>query len=95
MTERVEKRHFRRVYPLDAHELTEEQIAEAEELNNRGKDLFRGAQVGQAKDAFQQAIGTNFLYVAGAGYWAGLSEGTIKGVYLWPNIVAMAISGHR
>jgi len=44
--------------------------------------------------AFEHAIGTDFLYVAGAGYWAGLSEGTFNGVYLWPNIVAMAITGH-
>jgi basic amino acid/polyamine antiporter, APA family len=44
--------------------------------------------------AFEHAIGTDFLYVAGAGYWAGLSEGTFNGVYLWPNIVAMAIAGH-
>ena len=44
--------------------------------------------------AFEHAIGTDFLYVAGAGYWAGLAEGTFNGVYLWPNIVAMAIAGH-
>ncbi len=44
--------------------------------------------------AFEHAIGTDFLYIAGAGYWAGLSEGTFNGVYLWPNIVAMAIAGH-
>ena len=34
------------------------------------------------------------LLVVGAGYFAGLSEGTFNGVYLWPNIVAMAISGN-
>ncbi len=44
--------------------------------------------------AFEHAIGTDFLYVAGAGFWAGLSEGTFNGVYLWPNIVAMAIAQH-
>ena len=44
--------------------------------------------------AFEHAIGTDFLYVAGAGYWSGLSEGTFNGVYLWPNIVAMAIAQH-
>jgi basic amino acid/polyamine antiporter, APA family len=44
--------------------------------------------------AFQRAIGTDFLYVAGAGYWAGLSEGTFNGVFLWPNIVAMALANH-
>jgi basic amino acid/polyamine antiporter, APA family len=43
--------------------------------------------------AFEHAIGNDFLYIVGAGYFAGLSEGTFNGVYLWPNIVAMAISG--
>ncbi len=44
--------------------------------------------------AFERAIGTDFLYVAGAGYWSGLAEGTFNGVYLFPNIVAMAIAQH-
>ena len=41
--------------------------------------------------AFQGAIGTDFLQVAGAGYWSGLPQGTFNGVYLFPNIIAMAI----
>jgi amino acid transporter len=43
--------------------------------------------------AFEHAIGTQFLYVAGAGYWSGLDAGKFNGVYLWPNIVAMALAG--
>jgi len=43
--------------------------------------------------AFEHAIGTDFLYVAGAGYWSGLAEGKFNGVFLWPNIVAMALAG--
>ena len=43
--------------------------------------------------AFEKAIGTEFLYVAGAGYWAGLAEGKFNGVFLWPNILAMALAG--
>jgi amino acid transporter len=42
--------------------------------------------------AFEKAIGTEFLYVAGAGYWAGLAEGKFNGAFLWPNIVAMALA---
>jgi len=42
--------------------------------------------------AFQRAIGTEFLYTAGAGYWLGLPEATFQGAYLWPNIVAIAIA---
>jgi len=44
--------------------------------------------------AFEHAIGTDFLYVAGAGYWAGLEEGKFNGVFLWPNIVANALAGN-
>ena len=40
-------------------EVTEEQIAQAEEANNRGKELFRSAQVSQAKGEFERAIGLN------------------------------------
>jgi amino acid transporter len=43
--------------------------------------------------AFEHAIGIDFLYVAGAGYWAGLEQGKFNGVFLWPNIVAMALAG--
>src|SRR5215470_16472180 len=42
--------------------------------------------------AFEHAIGTDFLNIAGQGYMAALPEGTINGVYLWPSIVAIAIS---
>ena len=44
--------------------------------------------------AFEHAIGTEFLYVAGAGYWAGLDAGKFNGVFLWPNIVANALAGN-
>ncbi len=43
--------------------------------------------------AFEHAIGPDFLAVAGAGYWAGLSQGTFNGIYLWPSIISMAVSG--
>jgi amino acid transporter len=40
----------------------------------------------------QQAVGPEFLYVAGSGYWSGVSEATLAGSYLWPNILATAIA---
>jgi len=43
--------------------------------------------------AFEHSIGTEFLYVVGAGYWAALDAGKFNGVFLWPNIVAMALAG--
>jgi amino acid transporter len=42
--------------------------------------------------ALERAVGTDFLYVAGAGYWAGLEEATISGFWLWPNMIAVALS---
>jgi basic amino acid/polyamine antiporter, APA family len=42
--------------------------------------------------AFQGALGTQFLYVAGAGYWSGVSEANIAGFNLWPPILAVALT---
>jgi len=42
--------------------------------------------------ALQRAAGKEFLYVAGAGYWSGVSEATISGFWLWPNIIAVALT---
>ena len=41
----------------------------------------------------QKAIGTQFLYVAGAGYWSGVGEANIAGFNLWPPILAVALTG--
>ena len=43
--------------------------------------------------AFQRVGGTEFLYIAGAGYGAGIKEATINGFWLWPNILAVALTG--
>lgn len=43
--------------------------------------------------AFERALGPQFLAVAGAGYWLGIPEATISGFWLWPNIVAVAMTG--
>jgi basic amino acid/polyamine antiporter, APA family len=39
----------------------------------------------------ERAIGTEFLQVAGAGYW-GTADVSLAGSYLWPNIIATAIA---
>jgi APA family basic amino acid/polyamine antiporter len=36
--------------------------------------------------------GEEFLYVSGAGYWAGVEEAKISGFWLWPNILAVALT---
>ena len=42
----------------------------------------------------ERAVGTEFLYVAGAGYWSLVGEASLAGSYLWPNIIATAIANN-
>jgi len=42
----------------------------------------------------ENTVGSEFLYVAGAGYWSGVGEATLAGSYLWPNIIATALANH-
>src|SRR5258707_9590059 len=39
----------------------------------------------------ERVAGSDFLYVAGAGYWSAISQATINGFYLWPPIIAVAL----
>jgi amino acid transporter len=58
-----------------------------------GSLIVTGLLLAALAYAFEHVIGKNFLYVVGAGYWAGLDAGKFNGVFLWPNIVAMALAG--
>ena len=40
----------------------------------------------------ERVAGSEFLYVAGAGYWSLIGEAKINGFYLWPNIIAVAFT---
>jgi len=40
----------------------------------------------------QRVAGTEFLYVAGAGYWSLIGEANISGFNLWPPILAVALT---
>jgi amino acid transporter len=42
--------------------------------------------------AFERVGGSEFLSVAGAGYWNGVGEATINGFWLWPNMLAVAMA---
>ncbi|MGA2110991.1 MAG: APC family permease [Anaerolineales bacterium] len=42
--------------------------------------------------ALERVAGDPFLYVAGAGEWSGVSAATINGVFLWPPILAVAMT---
>ena len=41
----------------------------------------------------EKVIGSEFLYVAGAGYWSLIPEANIAGFNLWPPILAVALTG--
>src|SRR5262249_31920610 len=58
-----------------------------------GSLIVTGLLLAALAYAFEHAVGTNFLYVVGAGYSAGLEAGKFNGVFLWPNIVGMALAG--
>jgi len=57
-----------------------------------GSLVFTGILLAVLAFALEKAVGTDFLYIAGAGYWLGLEEGLISGFYLWPNMIAVALS---
>ncbi len=41
----------------------------------------------------ERVAGSEFLYVAGAGYWSLIGEANIAGFNLWPPILAVALTG--
>ncbi|MCQ3936269.1 MAG: hypothetical protein DPW18_04390 [Chloroflexi bacterium] len=57
-----------------------------------GSLIFTGILLALLAAALEKAVGTEFLYVAGAGYWAGVAEAKIAGFWLWPNIIAVALT---
>jgi basic amino acid/polyamine antiporter, APA family len=57
-----------------------------------GSLIFTGILLAILAFALEKAVGTEFLYIAGAGYWLGLEEALISGFYLWPNMIAVALS---
>ena len=57
-----------------------------------GSLIFTGLLLAFLAFALERSVGTEFLYVAGAGYWEGLTEATISGFWLWPNIIAVALT---
>jgi len=57
-----------------------------------GSLVLTGALLAVLAYALQRAVGPEFMIIAGAGYAGTLPEGTLNGVYLWPNIIAMAVT---
>jgi APA family basic amino acid/polyamine antiporter len=57
-----------------------------------GSLIFTGILLALLAWALEKAVGTEFLYVAGAGYWSGVAEAKVAGFWLWPNIIAVALT---
>lgn len=57
-----------------------------------GSLILTGILLAALAMAFERAGGAEFLYIAGAGYWSGIEEATISGFWLWPNIIAVALT---
>lgn len=58
-----------------------------------GSLIFTGILLAILAAGLEKAVGTEFLYIAGAGYWSGVGEATVAGFWLWPNIIAVALTG--
>ena len=59
-----------------------------------GSLILTGVLLAVLAFVLENTVGTEFLYVAGAGYWSGVGEATLAGSYLWPNIIATALANN-
>jgi len=59
-----------------------------------GSLILTGILLAVLAFVLENTVGTEFLYVAGAGYWSGVGEATLAGSYLWPNIIATALANN-
>jgi amino acid transporter len=57
-----------------------------------GSLVFTGALLTILALAFERALGSEFLIVAGAGYWLVIPEAQLNGIWLFPNIVSVALT---
>ncbi|MBF8289889.1 MAG: family permease [Chloroflexi bacterium] len=59
-----------------------------------GSLVLTGVLLALLAFVLERAVGTEFLYVAGSGYWSLVGEASLAGSYLWPNIIATAIANN-
>lgn len=57
-----------------------------------GSLIVTGLLLALLAAGLERLAGPQFLYVAGAGYWSLIPEATVGGFYLWPNIIAVAVT---
>jgi amino acid transporter len=58
-----------------------------------GSLVLTGVLLALLAFVLQAAVGSEFLYVAGAGYY-GVADVSLAGSYLWPNIIATAVANN-
>ena len=58
-----------------------------------GSLVLTGVLLALLAFVLQGAVGSEFLYVAGAGYY-GVADVSLAGSYLWPNIIATAVANN-
>ncbi len=58
-----------------------------------GSLILTGLLLALLAVVLERAIGSQFLLIAGAGYW-GTADVSLAGSYLWPNIIATAIANN-
>ncbi|MEX0788895.1 MAG: APC family permease [Anaerolineales bacterium] len=73
------------------------EIKEARSFRNQaiimvGSLIVAGVLLALLAVGLKRLAGAEFLYVAGAGYWSLIPEATINGFYLWPNVLAVAMT---
>src|SRR4030067_611884 len=73
------------------------EIKDARSFNNQafimvGSLIVTGLLLALLAVGLERLAGSEFLYVAGAGYWSLIPEATVNGFYLWPNIIAIAVA---
>ena len=57
-----------------------------------GSLVFTGLLLALLAVGIERVAGSEFLYVAGAGYWSLIGEANIAGFNLWPPILAVALT---
>ncbi len=57
-----------------------------------GSLIVTGILLALLAAGLERLAGSEFMYVAGAGYWSLIPEATVNGFYLWPNIIAVAVT---
>ncbi len=57
-----------------------------------GSLIVTGLLLALLAAGLEKLAGSEFMYVAGAGYWSLIPEATVNGFYLWPNIIAIAVT---